>query len=129
MDVMTIEPTVDAGETPAAVTELEVTGMSCGNCARHVTEAIQSVPGVRSATVRLESQTASVDWRTGAQPDPEKVIRAVEEAGYGAEMRTCHAGEDAHHKLAGWAFNLWIGVVGTLVLMLGEWVFGFGASN
>src|SRR5205085_1762723 len=28
-------------------TELAVTGMTCGNCARHVTEAIQKVSGVR----------------------------------------------------------------------------------
>jgi copper chaperone CopZ len=32
--------------SPAApATELLVSGMTCNNCARHVTEAIQSVPG------------------------------------------------------------------------------------
>src|SRR5438067_2725158 len=43
-------------------TELAITGMTCGNCARHVTEALQSTPGVRSATVSLEAQQARVAW-------------------------------------------------------------------
>src|SRR5438046_1333303 len=45
-----------------AVTELAISGMTCGNCARHVTEALQSVPGVRSANVKLDKQQASVRW-------------------------------------------------------------------
>ena len=44
-----------------------ITGMTCANCARHVTEAIQSVPGVSSATVRLEANRASVRWAAGAE--------------------------------------------------------------
>ena len=53
---------------PAAgpVTELSVSGMTCSNCARHVTEAIQAVPGVRSATVSLESRRAQVRWSPDA---------------------------------------------------------------
>ena len=34
-----------------AKTLLAVQGMTCGNCARHVTEALQSVPGVAFAAV------------------------------------------------------------------------------
>ncbi len=41
-------------------TELLVDGMTCQNCARHVTEAIQSAPGVRSGSVSLERKSASV---------------------------------------------------------------------
>jgi len=38
--------------SPAApATELLVSGMTCNNCARHVTEAIQNVPGVHSAAI------------------------------------------------------------------------------
>src|SRR6184192_1880054 len=50
-----------------AVTELAISGMTCGNCARHVTEALQSVPGVRSAAVSLEGKSASVKWTPGAK--------------------------------------------------------------
>ena len=55
----------------ASLVEFAITGMTCANCARHVTEAIQSVPGVGSATVRLEANRASVRWscRRGAE-DP-----------------------------------------------------------
>ena len=36
---------IDRAASPV-VTELHVEGMTCNNCARHVTEALQSVPGV-----------------------------------------------------------------------------------
>jgi len=49
---METHPTIPSA-TPkiSAAMELSIGGMSCNNCARHVTEAIQSVSGVRSATV------------------------------------------------------------------------------
>src|SRR3954468_22905185 len=40
----------------AQVTELKVAGMTCGNCARHLTEALRAVPGVEHAAVALETQ-------------------------------------------------------------------------
>jgi Cu+-exporting ATPase len=107
-----------------AITQLTVIGMTCGNCARHVTEAIQGVGGVRSASVNLENHRAAVRWKAEVVPDVPAVIRAVEAAGFEAratEERACH--EEAS-KLAGWQLNLWIGAMGTLPLMLGEWVFG-----
>ena len=52
----------EAPTAPATGTELAITGMTCGNCARHVTEAIQSVPGVRSATVRLAWAAPAVSF-------------------------------------------------------------------
>jgi len=67
--------------TAPPLTELAVTGMTCGNCARHVTEAIQSVPGVRSAVVNLDARKASVRWAQGTQQNVPAVIQAVEEAG------------------------------------------------
>jgi hypothetical protein len=47
-----------------AATEFVVSGMTCGNCARHVTEAAQGVAGVRSATVDLDAGHAQVYWET-----------------------------------------------------------------
>src|SRR5579863_10101513 len=63
-------------------TEFAVTGMTCANCARHVTEAIQSVPAVASASVQLEAGRATVRWQS--PPNPAAVINAVEKAGYEA---------------------------------------------
>src|SRR4051812_36496922 len=109
------------------VTELNVGGMTCGNCARHVTEALQSVPGVRSANVNLEGKHASVKW-AGEQNDA-ALIHAVEEAGYEAKVVETHQHERVEHKLAGWQLNLWIGILGTAPLMIGEWIFGLGLTN
>jgi Cu+-exporting ATPase len=117
-----------AQATPPSGTELTVTGMTCANCARHVTEAIQSVPGVRTATVRLEANQASVRWAAGAEQNVAAVIHAVEEAGYGSSVAETSAREPGEQKLAGWQLNLWVGLLGTVPLMFGEWVLGLGMT-
>jgi Cu+-exporting ATPase len=109
-------------------TELSVSGMTCNNCARHVTEAAQSVPGVHSAAVSLESKRATVRWAVEAQPNISAVVQAIQKAGYDAKL--VEPGEPKHdrseHTLAGWQLNLWIGVLGTAPLMIGDWVFNLG---
>jgi Cu+-exporting ATPase len=107
-------------------TELAVTGMTCGNCARHVTDAIQSVPGVRSATVSLDSRHASVRWAPGTPRNVAAVVEAVEKEGYGAKVIEAHEHSHEEHELAGWQANLVIAVLGTVPLMIGEWVFSLG---
>src|ERR1035438_5120495 len=118
----------DAQAVPSPGTELAISGMTCGNCARHVTEAIQSVPGVHSATVRLEANQASVRWAAGGEPSVSAVIQAVEKAGYGASVAQARALEPVEHALGGWQLNLRLGVLGTAPLMLGEWVFGLAMT-
>jgi Cu+-exporting ATPase len=108
-----------------SITELSVDGMTCGNCARHVTEALQTVPGVRNAVVNLEGKSASVKWARGAHQNDEALVHAVEKAGFEAKVdQACHH----DHKLAGWQLNLWIGVLGTVPLMIGEWAFRLGLT-
>ncbi len=100
--------------------------MNCQNCVRHVTEAIQGVPGVRSASVILETGRADVRWNSGAPPDVSAVVKAVQQAGYGAkeiQAETSAGGETRHRN---WQLNLWLGVVITAFLMIGEWVFNLG---
>ena len=104
-----------------AVTEFQVSGMTCSNCARHVTEALQSVPGVNSATVSLEAGRASVRWRENANPSA--AVAAVEKAGYGAKPVAAAARGEARPE---WHWNLWLGGIVTAVLLAGEWVFGWG---
>ena len=100
--------------------------MTCANCARHVTEAIQSVPDVASAAVHLESGRATVRW-LGA-PNPDAVASAVAEAGYEARAADSIDGkQDApQSSFAAWETNVVIGLACTVPLMLGEWVFKFG---
>src|SRR6266702_3001614 len=88
--------------------EFAVSGMTCANCARHVTEAIQSVPGVSSVTVNLEAQRASVRWASGGDYDAAAVIEAVEKAGYEAKAIDVQEPGHPEHKLAGWRLNLWV---------------------
>jgi len=103
-------------------TELSVSGMTCGNCARHVTEAIQSVPGVSSATVSLDAHRASVRWARDGKQDVGALVRAIEEEGYKAKVVDADAkGEE---RLAQWHINLVIAIFGTVPLVLGEWIFG-----
>jgi len=103
--------------------------MTCGNCSRHVTDAIQTVSGVRSASVSLDTRSASVRWEPGHGQDVSAVIHAIEAAGYGAKVIETSSHDHAAHQLAGWQLNLWIGLIGTAVLMTGEWVFGLGMTR
>src|SRR4051812_47826981 len=111
-------------------TELSIEGMTCGNCARHVTEALQSVPGVHSAMVNLDSRGALVRWSPAGARNPVALVAAVQEAGYQAKLIDANAPvtDVGLRKLAGWQLTLWIGVVGTLPLMVGEWGLGLGTT-
>ncbi len=126
-----MEPTVakrnsEAAGPPRVTTDLSVTGMTCGNCVRHVTEALQTVPGVRMVTVSLDGHQASVRWSPGSSADAGALIRAVEEEGYGARVIEADTRDHGQGVLSGWRLNLLTGVPVTLALMLGEWAFGWG---
>ena len=97
--------------------------MNCNNCARHVTEAIQGVAGVRSATVLLEAGRASVRWNSGAEQNVPAVIEAVQKAGYTAKEIQAGTSSCCKPKPSSWQINLWLGVAVTAALMVGEWVF------
>ena len=100
--------------------------MTCANCARHVTEAIQSVPGVRSASVSLEAGRASVRWDADATTNVPAVLSAIAAAGYEAKPVETATHDHGEHRQSRWQWNLILGVVVTVTLMLGEWVFGLG---
>lgn len=59
---------------------LSIEGMTCGNCKRHVTEALQEVSGVKSATVDLAKKNAVVE--SDVEVSDETLKNAVSEAGY-----------------------------------------------
>ncbi len=60
---------------------LTITGMTCGGCVNSVTRVLQSTPGVEQASVSLVPSQASVSYDP-AQTDPEKLTRAVADAGF-----------------------------------------------
>ncbi|HEX7860190.1 MAG TPA: cation-translocating P-type ATPase [Verrucomicrobiae bacterium] len=114
--------------SPALTTELSVSGMTCNNCVRHVTEALQGVSGVRSVATQLETGKATVRW-AGAKKD-EELFNALEEAGYKATVAEGSAkAASKWSPLAGWRFNVYFGSAVTIPLMLLEWVFGVGMES
>ncbi len=106
-----------------------VGGMTCNNCARHVREAIQSVPGVANASVQLESGRAVVQWTGAAAVDAQAVVGAVKQAGYTAQPAATGTPPSPWSPLAGWRFNALVGSAATLSLLVGEWFFGWGMSR
>jgi len=59
-----------------------VTGMNCAACQARVEKAVAAVPGVESCAVSLLTNSMGV---TGTA-EPADIIRAVEQAGYGASL-------------------------------------------
>lgn len=64
-------------------TKLKIEGMTCQMCVQHVTKALQNIPGVNQAAVVLETDSALVE---GDNYDPQSLIDAVKEEGYGAQV-------------------------------------------
>ena len=64
--------------------DLEVQGMSCGACVKHVTQALQPLNGVSAVAVDLQSGHVKVsgDLQQGVDP----LISALESAGYPAKL-------------------------------------------
>lgn len=63
--------------------QYNVTGMSCAACSARVEKAVSGVEGVTSCSVSLLTNSMGVE---GSAP-PEKIIEAVERAGYGASLK------------------------------------------
>ena len=63
-------------------TVLEIRGMTCMNCVRHVTKALEGVSGVGTVEVDLDTGRATVRPAGGADLDPAALAGAVREAGY-----------------------------------------------
>jgi Cu+-exporting ATPase len=122
----TTSETATNRKSPATgYTQLAIDGMTCGNCARHVTQALQSVPGVRAASVSLDSHQATVSWVPETPPDEHAVVQAVVKEGFGAQVIHASAKDRSGraHPPSPWTLNLAVGIPITLLLMLGEWVF------
>ena len=77
------------------MTQYNVTGMSCAACSARVEKAVSAVPGVSACSVSLLTNSMGVEGTA----DERAVIKAVEDAGYGASVKggdkTASQGEDA----------------------------------
>ncbi|GAC1592072.1 MAG: heavy metal translocating P-type ATPase [Hymenobacter sp.] len=61
---------------------LNIEGMTCASCSNFVEKALSRTPGVKSATVNLASEKATIEYLPG-QIDRAGLKAAVEQAGYG----------------------------------------------
>ncbi|MDP1690842.1 MAG: heavy metal-associated domain-containing protein [Burkholderiaceae bacterium] len=73
--------------------DIEVQGMSCGSCVKHVTQALKPVPGVTDVAVDLQSGHVRVSGSLDA--GAEQLVSALTDAGYPAKL------SDAGTALAG----------------------------
>ena len=63
--------------------QYNITGMSCAACSSRVEKAVSAVPGVTNCSVSLLTNSMGVEGTASA----EKIISAVENAGYGASKK------------------------------------------
>lgn len=77
--------------------QYNVTGMSCAACSARVEKAVCKVPGVESCSVSLLTNSMGVEGTA----DVDKIIRAVEEAGYGASEKGSGARSTVNRSGAG----------------------------
>ena len=66
--------------------DLQVEGMSCGACVKHVTQALQLLPGVSGVEVDLQSGRVRVSGELAQGGDP--LVMALTGAGYPAKLAT-----------------------------------------
>ena len=60
--------------------QIQIAGMTCQNCVRHVTEALSEIPGVREVVVSLANGAATVE--TDRQISRDELKAALDDAGY-----------------------------------------------
>ncbi len=64
----------------------DVTGMSCAACSSHVEKSVRSLSGVKDVSVNLLKNSMVVDYDESALSSS-NIVKAVEDAGYGASLK------------------------------------------
>ena len=111
--------------------KLPIRGMDCAECAEHVKQAIEVVPGVSEVDVLLSAQKVIIRFDP-AQTGLPAIRQAVEKAGYALDMPD--ADDVSVSPLGGFArriltlFGAVFGVV-LFVVVVGEWLGLFEAAT
>jgi Cu+-exporting ATPase len=77
--------TTNEKERLARIT-VPVTGMTCASCIRRVERVLSKTKGVAGASVNFAAEKASVAYDPAAT-SPDELVRAIRDAGYGADVR------------------------------------------
>ena len=75
----TLNPKVDL-----SAIDIQITGMTCSGCAGRVERALNALDDVQLASVNLASEKAHIEAAAGHTLDPELLVSAVTDAGFGA---------------------------------------------
>jgi mercuric reductase len=65
---------------------LHIDGVTCGSCAEHIKQALENVPGVRSASVSYPHRHAEIETHADTAADVTSLIAAVNAMGYKAQL-------------------------------------------
>ena len=68
----------------------DVTGMTCSACSSHVEKSVGKLTGVENVSVNLLTNSMQVEFDEN-KLDTAGIIKAVEDAGYGAAVKDEHA--------------------------------------
>ncbi len=68
-------------ELPEKVVNVKIGGMTCSACAKTIESALSNLPGVKSASVNLATETAKVVF-VPEETSLEEIRKAIEEVGY-----------------------------------------------
>ena len=107
---------------------MRVSGMTCNNCARKVTDAAQSVAGVHSTSVNIQTEHATIRWKSDAGKNVPAVLAAISQAGYAVKEISAGAESCCDSKQSHWQWTLLVGLAVTAALMAGEWIFGLAMT-
>ena len=134
------EPVGDEDEpsgpsTESSTTELRIGGMTCASCVSKVEKALNAVWSVESAEVNFATGRARV--RTRRPIRHVTLTRAIEDAGYGAEVLELDEAADlqdvfeterrrAEAELRGWLTQWTSAALGSIFLLLTMTTPGFG---
>ena len=64
---------------------INVEGMMCMHCVKHVEDALKEVTGVKKVKVELEKNTAQVEY-VPSKTNEAELVSAIEKAGYKAAV-------------------------------------------
>ncbi len=80
--------------------DLSISGMSCASCVSQVEKALNKLPEVASSTVNLATERAHVELLK--ESPAERIVQAIVDAGYGAEVLARHARPKPEIQTGGW---------------------------
>ncbi|KAJ5834998.1 ATPase P-type K/Mg/Cd/Cu/Zn/Na/Ca/Na/H-transporter [Penicillium robsamsonii] len=74
------KPPASAAPTASYVSEIAITGMTCGSCVGGVTRGLEELPFIRDVSVNLLSHSGRVEFE--GRDNLDKIIEKIEDLGY-----------------------------------------------